>query len=93
MWCWGKAFNKHGHVKIILKDTLKWVPVLGQGVPLHVPQDLTHSLPRVRHEVWGNRGVSHPLSITVSILRLGEFYRQPRSVHYNMHKPVLLLGH
>eukprot|EP00670_Eutreptiella_braarudii_P006175 CAMPEP_0174284272 /NCGR_PEP_ID=MMETSP0809-20121228/5021_1 /TAXON_ID=73025 ORGANISM="Eutreptiella gymnastica-like, Strain CCMP1594" /NCGR_SAMPLE_ID=MMETSP0809 /ASSEMBLY_ACC=CAM_ASM_000658 /LENGTH=275 /DNA_ID=CAMNT_0015379697 /DNA_START=239 /DNA_END=1066 /DNA_ORIENTATION=- len=32
MWCWGKAFNKHGHVKIILKDTLKWVPVLGQGM-------------------------------------------------------------
>eukprot|EP00668_Euglena_longa_P036412 GGOE01046800.1.p1 GENE.GGOE01046800.1~~GGOE01046800.1.p1 ORF type:complete len:352 (+),score=97.87 GGOE01046800.1:71-1126(+) len=49
MWVLAKHFGKHGHLKIILKNTLKWIPVVGWGMQnfefIFLHRDLKKDLP------------------------------------------------
>jgi len=55
MWVLAKSFNKHGHLKIILKGTLRWIPVVGWGMRffefIFLQRDLKRDGPLIEQSV------------------------------------------
>eukprot|EP00667_Euglena_gracilis_P012879 EG_transcript_13255 len=55
MWVLAKHFGQHGHLKIILKDTLKWIPIIGWGMQnfefIFLHRDLKKDLPYLQKRV------------------------------------------